>query len=247
MDRALYIAMSGASQTLKAQAVNQHNLANASTVGFKAELMAANSVAVRGDGFGSRLNTETFSTGIDASQGSLQSTGNPLDVALRDDGWLAVQGPDGQEQYTRAGALTLDAGGVLRTQSGLAVLGDNGPVTVPQAASVAIGSDGTVSAIPLGGGGAATAVTVGKLKVVAAKADQLERSGNGLFSARSGVTLDPKTGATLHAGVLESSNVSASDALVNMIQLARNFELQTRAMKAVDEQAQQAASLVRLK
>lgn len=246
MDRALYIAMSGASQTLKAQAANSHNLANVGTTGFRAALVAAGAVAVQGEGFASRQNVQNVLAGIDDRGGALQSTGNALDIALKDDGWLAVEGPGGQEQYTRAGALTLDASGVLRTASGQAVLGENGPIALPQSSSVNIGVDGTISVVPLGGS-AQTAVTAGKLKVVAARGDQLERSGNGLFTAKKGATLDAKTGAVCAPGMLESSNVNAADALVNMIELARNFELQTRAMKAADEQAQQAASLVRMK
>jgi flagellar basal-body rod protein FlgF len=245
MDRALYIAMTGATQTLKAQAVNHHNLANASTVGFRAELTAANAVAVEGQGFASRIGAQNFVTGTDDRAGNLQSTGRALDVAFRDDGWLAVQAADGSEQYTRAGDLTLDANGALRTAGGALVLGDGGPIAIAQATSLNIGADGTISMVPSSGGTAS--INVGKLKVVSAKAEQLERSGNGLFKAKKGVTLEAKTGATCMSGTLESSNVNAADALVTMIELARNFELQTRAMKSADEQAQQAASLVRMK
>ncbi|MES2682467.1 MAG: flagellar basal body rod protein FlgF [Pseudomonadota bacterium] len=246
MDRALYVAMTGAAQTLRAQSVNHHNLANASTTGFKAELAVAGGVDVRGTGFGSRINAQSFIAGTDGSGGSLQATGGALDIALKPDRWLAVQAPDGSEAYTKAGDLTLDASGTLRTASGLAVLGDGGPITLPPATSVSIGGDGTVSLIPAGQAGA-IASTAGKLKVIAATTAQLERSGNGLFSAKKGFVPEPASGAVLTTGALESSNVNVADAMVTMIELARNFELQTRAMKAADENAQQAASLVRMK
>lgn len=246
MDRALYIAMSGAAQTLRAQAVNHHNLANAATTGFKAELAVAGAVEVRGTGFGSRSNVQSFSVGTDGSGGSLQATGNALDVALKPGHWLAVQGADGREQFTQSGALTLDAEGTLRTASGLAVLGEGGPITLPAASGVAIGSDGTISLIASGQTGA-IASSAGKLKVVATPASQLERSGNGLFSAKAGFTPEAATGAVLTPGALESSNVNVADAMVTMIELARNFEMQTRAMKAADENAQQASSMVRMK
>ena len=132
MDRALYVAMSGAAQTLRAQAVNHHNLANASTVGFKAELAVAGGVNVQGTGFGSRINAQSFMAGTDGSAGGLQATGRTLDIALKPDQWLAVQGADGREVYTKSGDLTLDATGTLRTASGLTVLGDGGPITLPQ-------------------------------------------------------------------------------------------------------------------
>ncbi len=246
MDRALYVAMTGAAQTLRAQAVNHHNLANASTVGFKAELAVAGAVGVQGAGFGSRVQAQNFMAGIDASSGGLQTTGRSLDIALKPDQWLAVQTADGGEAYTKGGDLTLDASGTLRTSAGLTVLGEGGPITLPPATGLDIGADGTVSIIPAGQAGA-QAVSAGKLKVVTATAAQLDRSGNGVFRAKPGFEPAPATGAVLTSGALESSNVNVADAMVTMIELARNFELQTRAMKAADENAQQAASLVRMK
>jgi flagellar basal-body rod protein FlgF len=244
MDRALYVAMTGAAQTLRAQAINHHNLANASTVGFKAELAAAGAVAIEGTGFGSRLNAQNFVVGTDGRGGALQQTGNSLDVALKPDHWLAVQAADGSEAYTRAGDLTVDAEGTLRTAAGLKVLGDGGPITLPTAAQVGIGSDGTLSVVTAG---SAQASTAGKLKVVQVDVAQLQRSGNGLFTAKPGVTPSTASGGVLVSGALEASNVNVADAMVTMIELSRNFELQTRAMKAADENAQQAASLLRMK
>lgn len=246
MDRALYIAMSGAAQTLRAQAVNHHNLANAATTGFKAELAVAAAVDVQGAGFGSRINTQGFIAGTDGSGGSVQATGGALDIALKPGHWLAVQTADGREAYTKAGDLTLDANGGLRTASGLAVLGEGGPITLPAASSVSIGSDGTVSVIAAGQTGA-QAVNAGRLKIIAADTPQLTRSGNGLFSAKAGFVPTPASGPVLTSGALESSNVNVADAMVTMIELARNFELQSKAMKAADENAQQASSLVRMK
>ncbi len=244
MDRALYVAMTGAAQTLRAQALNHHNLANTSTTGFKAELAVAGAVGIEGTGFGSRLNAQNFVIGTDARGGGVQHTGNALDIALKPDHWLAVQGADGREAYTKAGDLTLDAEGTLRTASGLRVLGSGGPITLPSAAQVNIGGDGTLSVIAPG---SAQAVSAGQLKVVRAGIEQLERSGNGVFSAKSGVNPEAGSGSVLTSGALEGSNVNVADAMVTMIELSRNFELQTRAMKAADENAQQAASLLRMK
>src|SRR5262245_17160156 len=113
MDRFLYIAMTGAKQTLDAQAANNHNLANASTTGFKTDLAAFQSRAVAGAGYASRAYATAATTGWDDSTGAMQSTGRTLDVAIQGAGFIAVQARDGSEAYTRAGDLRIDANGVL--------------------------------------------------------------------------------------------------------------------------------------
>lgn len=245
MDRALYIAMTGASQTLRAQAVNSHNLANAGTVGFKAELAAQQAVSVDGPAFPARVNTQLVGAGFDASLGSVQQTGNPLDVAFAPDRWLAVQAADGSEGYTRAGNLQVGADGLVRTGAGHLVMGEGGPMSIPPSSQIAIGGDGTVTVVPLGQGPEAPAV-VGRLRVVSATPMQLDRGADGLMRAKAGETLDPAPGQVLTAGAVESSNVSLADTMVTMIQLARNFELQTKLMKTAEENASAAATLVRM-
>lgn len=245
MDRALYLAMTGATQTLQAQAVNSHNLANASTIGFKAELAAQAAVEVQGPGRPSRVNAQLRENGWDARSGAVQQTGRDLDIALAEKHWLAVQAPDGAEAYTRAGDLQLDVNGQLRTAAGHAVLGDGGPLAIPQASNLMIGGDGTVSVAPLGQG-AATLAAVGRLEVVEARPEQLQRGPDGLMRATSGSTLNPAAGNVLAAGCLEASNVNRPECMVNMIQLARAFELQTKLMRTVEDNASAASSLVRL-
>jgi flagellar basal-body rod protein FlgF len=245
MDRALYIAMTGASQTLQAQAVNSHNLANASTIGFKAELAAQQAVSVLGPGLPTRVNTQLEGEGWDASGGSLMQTGNPLDLAFGENRWLAVQAPDGSEGYTRAGDLRVGADGLLRNGAGHLVLGDGGPVSLPPSAQVSIGGDGTLTVLPLGQGPEAPAV-VGRLRVVEARPEQLERGTAGLMRAKAGINLSPAPGQVLVSGMLESSNVNLAESMVTMIQLARAFELQTKLMKTTEENAAASASLMRM-
>ncbi|HSW12555.1 MAG TPA: flagellar basal-body rod protein FlgF [Solimonas sp.] len=245
MDRALYVAMTGAIQTLKSQTVNSHNLANASTTGFKAELAAQQAVEVQGGGLPSRANTQLNGSGWDARMGAIQQTGRDLDVALGQDRWLAVQAPDGSEAYTRAGELSLDVNGQLRTAAGHPVLGDGGPVSVPQNNSLMIGNDGGISVVPLGQGPETTA-SVARLRVVEAMPEQLERGADGLMRAKDGQTLNPAAGNVLTSGALESSNVNISEAMVNMIQLARAFEMQTKLMRAAEDNAAAASTLVRM-
>ena len=150
MDRSLYVAMTGAKDILDAQAVNNFNLANASTTGFKADLAAFQSQAVTGSGYASRVYATDSISGWDQSEGALITTGRPLDVAVKGQGFIAVQGPNGQEAYTRNGDLHVSPEGLLVTSTGNIVLGDNGPVSVPPSASIKIADDGTVSVQPLG-------------------------------------------------------------------------------------------------
>lgn len=245
MDRALYVAMTGATQTLHAQAVNSHNLANASTVGFRAELVANTATPIAGEGLQTRVAALAGGLGWDARAGTVISTGRPLDIALRPDAWLAVQAPDGSEAYTRAGDLRMDASGLLRTGAGHIVLGDGGPLSLPLSTQVTLGDDGTVSAIP-SGQGANAPVQIGRLRIVQAQPGDLQRAADGLMRASNGAALPPVAGAALHSGSLESSNVNLAETMVTMIQLARQFELQTRAMKAAEENAAAAATLVRI-
>lgn len=245
MDRALYVAMTGARETQRQQAINNHNLANASTTGFRAELLASTAQAVQGPGLPTRVNAAAQSAGWDARAGSIQQTGRNLDVAFGENAWLAVQAPDGSEAYTKAGDLQLDANGQLRTASGYAVLGDGGPISLPQSASTLIGSDGTISVQPLGSGTEALA-TVGRLRVMQAMPDQLERGVDGLMRAKPGVALDAASGNVLMSGALEGSNVSLPETMVNMISLARQFELQTKLMKTTEDNAAAASTLTRM-
>jgi len=245
MDRALYVAMTGAAQTLKAQAVNSHNLANASTVGFKAELAAQQAVAVDGPLMATRVNTQLQGQGFDGSLGSIMQTGNPLDVALAPDRWLTVQAPDGSEAYTRAGDLQVGADGVLRNGGGHMVMGDGGPLSVPPNTQIAIGNDGTVTVVPLGQGPEAP-VTVGRLKVVDATAEQLERGSDGLMRARGGQTPEDASGSVMTSGAVESSNVNLAESMVTMIQLARQFEMQVKLMRTAEQNDQASASLMRM-
>ncbi len=150
MDRMLWVAMTGADQLMDAQAMVSHNLANASTSGYRADLHAFSSYVVQGPGYPTRVNAVAEQMGFDPRIGTVQDTGRALDVAVRGPGFIAVQAADGSEAYTRAGDLRVSASGVLETATGLAVRGDAGPLTVPPANKIEIGGDGTVSVVPQG-------------------------------------------------------------------------------------------------
>ncbi len=245
MDRALYVGMTGAIQTLSAQTANSSNLANASTVGFRAQLVDAESVAVAGQGLPSRVNARLIDQGWDSSLGGIQQTGRDLDVAMRPGTWLAVQAPDGGESYTRAGDLKVDANGQLLTGAGQPVLSDSGPISVPPYSQIHVGDDGTISIVPAGAQPNAQS-TIGRLKVVEATPDQLRRDPSGLMRAAPGITLNPAAGKTVSSGALEGSNVNLAGSMVTMIALAREFDLQTKVMHTADQNASAASSLVQM-
>ena len=245
MDRMLYVAMSGAKETLRAQAVNNHNLANASTTGFRADLAAFQSRAVDGTGFASRVYTQSASTGWDRQQGALQTTGRELDVAVNGPGWIAVQGPDGKEAYTRAGDLQLDSTGQLTTGSGHPVLGDGGPISVPPYSSLFVAGDGSISIVAQGQSPQST-TTIGRIKLVNPADAQIDRGDDGLFRMKDGSEAPADATVKLASGVLEASNVNAAESMVNMIELSRHFEMQVKAIRSAEENAQAATKLMSL-
>ena len=244
-DRALYVAMTGASANLQAQASVSNNLSNADTVGFQATLDGTIAAPVTGAGLASRVAVAHRTLGVSATPGALQNTGGELDIALHADRWLSVQAPDGSTAYTRAGNLQLTPNGLLTTASGLPVLGaDGAPLAIPPYQSLHIGGDGTISIVPQGQP-ASTLTEGGRIGIVQAATRDLVRGDDGLMRAAPGTTPPaPATGASLTAGALEGSNVDATGMLVSMIQLARQFETQVRLLHTEDQNAQSANSLL---
>ncbi len=244
MDRFLYIAMSGAKETLRAQTTNNHNLANASTTGFRASLDAFQTRTVVGSGYASRAYATDANAGWDSTQGALLATGRDLDIGIQGEGWIAVQGADGREAYTRAGDLRVDPSGLLMNGAGRVVLGDGGPISVPPNSSLMIAGDGTVSIVPIGQGPETTAM-VGRIKLVNPPAETLVRGEDGLFRTVDGTDAIPDANVRVASGVLESSNVNVANAMVKMIELSRQFDLQVKAMRTAEENAASAAQLLR--
>lgn len=243
MDKLLYVAMSGAKETLASQAVNNDNLANASTTGFKASLAAFQTRSVSGAGFASRAYATAGSVGWNHTDGEQSATGNPLDIAVQGAGFFAVQDLSGGEAYTRAGDLHVDPTGQLLTSGGRPVLSDNGPITVPPATSVTIAADGTVSVVPLGQPPNSVAA-VGRIKLINPPTGAIERSTDGLYRAVDGTTPEADANVQLSSGVLESSNVNITGCLVNMIELARRFDVQIKALHTAEEDGQASAKLL---
>ena len=238
MDRLIYLAMAGAKATMQRQDVLANNLANASTTGFRAELQAFRAVPVRGDGASTRVYALESTIGNDTRSGPLQQTGRGLDVAAQGNSWFAVQALDGTEAYTRNGGFQVDAQGQLVTQTGLPVLGDGGPITLPAGAAVEVAADGSISAT-VGNGRPQQA---GRLKLVSPEAPLL-RGADGYFRAAEGdLTADPA--ARVQGGALEGSNVNAIETMVAMISAARQFEQQMKMLQSAEQREQGAAKLL---
>jgi flagellar basal-body rod protein FlgF len=234
----IYLSMAAAKATMHRQEVVSHNLANVSTNGFRAELAAFRAVPVRGDGASSRVYALESTVGYSTAPGVVQTTGRPLDVAVKGNSWLAVQALDGTEAYTRAGALEVNAEGVLTDLQGRPVVGDGGPLTIPANAEVEVASDGTVSAKV----GRERPQPLGRLKLVTPEAP-LQRGTDGLFRAAEGdLAADPA--ARVQSGALEGSNVNAVESMVAMIAAARQFEQQMKALQTAEQKEQSAAKLL---
>ena len=243
MDRLIYTAMTGAKHILEQQATVSHNLANAATTGFRAQLDSFRAVPVLGEGLPTRAFVVDATVGSDFTPGPLQQTGRDLDVALQGAGWIAVQAADGSEAYTRHGSLKLSENGVLQTQDGLSVQGDGGPISVPPDVTLAIGRDGTVSAIPTGGKSNAVNV-LGRIKLVNPEEASLERGDDGLFRVKGGGEADADANVSVVGGALEGSNVNVVDAMVSMINLGRQFEMQMNLLKNAESNASKASQIL---
>ena len=243
MDKLIYTAMTGASHVLQQQAAVSENLSNANTPGFRATLNTFRAVPLVGEGLPTRTFVVDSTSGADFTPGIFQQTGRDLDVAVNGAGWIAVQGPDGREAYTRNGSFQLTPNGVLQTRTGLTVAGDAGPITIPPDTEVTFAKDGTVSTVP-SGPQATSVVVLGRLKLVNPPEDQLERGGDGLFRLRDGGTAAADANVGVVPGSLEGSNVNTVEALVSMISLARKFDMQMKMLQSADDNAQRASQIM---
>ena len=242
MDRFIYTAMAGAKMLTQRHETVAHNLANASTNGFRAEITAFRAVPVVGPGSDTRVASVETTTGADFSPGSISQTGNPLDVAINGSGFFAVQSRDGTEAYTRDGAFTLSEDGTLQTRSGLVVVGDSGPLLIPPNHRVLFARDGTLSASPEGAGGQSL-LQVGRLKLVNPDPNGLRRGSDGLFRQGNGEAAAADPAVNVAAGALESSNVNVVESMISMISIARQFETQMKLLSTAEQNARAANQL----
>lgn len=244
MDRMIYVAMSGARQVMLKQATNSHNLANLNTTGFKADIDNFKATPVYGPGHPARVYGEDHRIGTSHAAGSIISTGMPLDVAVNGEGFIAVQDIDGSEAYTRNGNLEVTEQGLLVTSNGNPVLGEGGPITLTAYDNLQIGTDGTITVMPLGQAGGEIAV-LDRIKLVNPDIQTVKRNERGLFTTPD-IEQPADADITLATESLENSNVNAVNALVTMIELSRQFETQVKLMNAAKDNDMAAAQLLKM-
>ncbi|PZU13273.1 MAG: flagellar biosynthesis protein FlgF [Sphingobium sp.] len=245
MDRLVNTALTAMRGAMARQAAVANNLANVNTVGFRAEVANAETRWIKGDTFDTRAQASEQVIAADMAQGAVTATGNSLDVAVDGDALLSVQAQDGSEAYTRRGDLKVTDSGLLTTGNGLAVLGEGGPIVLPQMDSVSIAQDGSIWGVPQGGD-PANPQQVDQLKLVNAAGSSIAKGKDGLFREVNGGALPPDPLATVTSGSLEGSNVNATDALIQMIEASRAYETQVKMIDTAKQLDDGGASLMRL-
>lgn len=246
MDKLIYTAMSGAKQSMQAQAIYANNLANVDTPGFKADYADAASVYLQGGAYNSIALVDLNQSGSRLDPGSMITTDRELDVAVQGEGWFSVLDQSGHETYTRAGNFLVDDSGALRTQSGRPVIGNSGAITLPEYEKIEFGSDGSISIRPLGSA-PNTLVQVDQLKLVNPEEKSLVKGDDGLFRIKSGGLATADAGVSMVSGVLEGSNVNAVDSLLSIMNLSRQFELQMKEMKQASDLDESSNQLLKIK
>ncbi len=245
MDKLVYIAASGASRLEQAQAVHAHNLANVGTEGYRREYVQALTHQVHGQGHQARAYGVLDSPGFDLAPGIFKETGRNMDVAVQGDGFLTVLQPDGREGFTRNGALQVDQFGRLVTKDGMQVLGGSGPIALPPFEQIVIAGDGGITLQPAGQGPDAL-IQVDILKLVNPSADEITKTPLGPFVRKDGEIEQFDPGVRVATGVIETSNVSAVAEMIDILSIAREFELSVRLMRTAEENDESAASLLRV-
>ncbi len=246
MDKLVYTAATGLKALMAAQAVTANNMANVSTTGYRADRVVFDRVNLKGGGgLETRSPTAEEVTSSDNSPGAIQQTGRSLDIAVNGtDTWIAVQSVDGGEAYTRRGDLEVAPSGVLQTGDGHPVIGQSGPITVPPYASISISGDGTISIVPEGKD--AKPQILDKVKLASTKGSMTSKGLDNLLHVQGGGALPEDAEGKVVGGALEGSNVNITQALVDMIQNQRNYEVQANLLKSAKDMDEGGASLMRL-
>lgn len=245
MDRYIYVAMTGASQTMARQAAVSHNLANIDATGYRAEEHRLRAVQVQASpgALPTRAFTVDASTYSNFASGAMNYTGRNLDVAVQGAGWIAVTLPDGSEGYTRDGSLQLDVNGVLQTRGGLPIAGDGGSISIPPDQKISIGEDGTITVVPETGV-QNTASAIGRIKLVNPPEESLTRGEDGFFRLTDGTAAPLDDNVKVAEGTLEGSNVNSVEQMVSMISLGRQFEMQMKMLSMADANDRSATNVI---
>jgi len=243
LDRFVYTAMTGAKHAMGQLGNTTHNLANAQTPGFREMLSTFRAVPVQGASADSRAFVVDSTPGSNFAPGPLTSTGNPLDVAIKEKGFFTAIRADGKEVYTRSGHLTLDDEGFLRGPAGTRMVGVEGDIWVePGSTDLQIGPTGLVQAVLPGD---SQSSVIGQLKLVNPSPHTLTRNGDGFF-VNDDSPLSQSDDVVIQSGAIEMSNVNVASATIEMIQQNRLFDLNIRMVQVAEQNAKSAGNLMSL-
>ncbi|MFT5655125.1 MAG: flagellar basal-body rod protein FlgF [Arenicella sp.] len=252
MDKLAFTALASIKNQANMRAQVTNNLANVSTVGFKDTFsLAEQANQIIGEGLNTRvLPGMAKQEVINLSPGALNMTGNVMDVALNDKTVLGIQAGNGEVGFTRRGDLRVSATGLIENAAGQLILGENGPISVPQGLLVSIGQDGTVvgkSTTKLG----TIPMTLGQLMLRDASEMPLTRRADGLFQplVDEFQGKDFPTGphpVSLVSGAIEGSNVNPVEAMVKMMDISRSYESKIKTIAEIKSIDESGASMMRL-
>lgn len=245
MDRLIFTAYSGMTGSHVRERVIASNMANAQTIGFRAETLSFSPMTLKGAQLEARAMTSGEVRGASMKQGALVQTRNAMDVAMTGRTMLAVQAEDGDEAYTRRGDLSLSPTGVLQNGDGRPVIGQSGPITVPLGSRVSIAPDGAVLV--------ANPETpdlppqqLDRIKLASPAGSKIAKGLDGLFRVEGGGVLPADDEAKVMTGALEQSNVDPTAVLVEMVEAQRLFDIRTKLIATAREIDEGGTGLMRL-
>ncbi len=234
MDRMLYIGMTSAKFNMQSQLTTANNLANLQTIGFKAQFDIAKAVPVISNALPTRTYGIVDTQGINFENGAKTQTFNPLDIALKDKGYIVVQ-DNNQVKLTRNGALQVDNEGFLKTKEGFKVMGENGPIQVSSRNKLKINVDGYV---------VSDKTLMDRIMLVNPSKETLSKDNSGLLMSTEALTQDDSI--KVDVGFIEGSNVNAQQEMINMIKLSRQFDLNLKVIDTANENAKSAQKILQL-
>ncbi|SBV34674.1 Flagellar basal-body rod FlgF [uncultured Sphingopyxis sp.] len=245
MDRLIYTSLTAMRGSMSRQTAIANNLANAQTPGFRADIANAQSLWLDGSGLDARAMASEEVFGADMRAGTVTQTGRDLDIAMQGDALLVVQAPDGEEAYTRRGDLQISPSGLLTTGDGHPVQGGQGPVTIPPADAISIDQEGRVWVVPQGGD-PENPQEVDRLRLATPAGSEIAKGLDGLFRVKGGGILPDDPEARLLTRSIEGSNVTATSALVEMIEASRSWDTQLKMISDVRDMDSATANLMQL-
>lgn len=245
MDRLIYTSLAAMRGSMSRQTAIANNLANAQTPGFRADMASAQALWLDGSGLDARAMSSEEVLGADMKAGSVTQTGRDLDIAMQGDALLVVQAQNGEEAYTRRGDLQISPSGLLTTGDGSPVQGGQGPVTIPPADAITIDQEGRVWIVPQGGD-PENPQEVDRLRLATPTGSDIAKGLDGLFRVKGGGILPDDPEARLLTRSIEGSNVSATSALVEMIEASRSWDTQLKMIGDVRDMDSATANLMQL-